>query len=292
MTTQMHRIVCVLLVALMGGLVLAGWFLVAQPQLASASDSNTQLEAQEAQIATSQSNLQHLRDQKGRLTQLSAQLASLQTSIPADLASSPLVAGIDREASAAGVVITDISVDDPKTYAPAPPATGGSAASGSAQPTASASPSPTPSATPAATAAPYTLRMKSYAPRTDSRITAANFIPIPVSITVKGQWGPTLQFVKNLQSGERLYAVGTLGTKTDPDDPSTYTTIVSGYVFAILDPASLAAETAKKTADAAAEKAAKPTPSPTPSGTSKPAPTASTKPVPSGSPTPSVTPSR
>ena len=55
MTTQMHRIVSVLMVALMVGLVLAGWFLVAQPQLAQAAASSDQLASVTSQTTQSPS---------------------------------------------------------------------------------------------------------------------------------------------------------------------------------------------------------------------------------------------
>ncbi len=73
-----------------------------------------------------------------------------------------------------------------------------------------------------------------------------------MSITVEGGWGQSLGFVHNLQTGTRLFAVGTVSSKQKPDDPATYTTIVTGYVFSI--------------------------PSTTPSSTKKPAPTPSAAP--------------
>jgi hypothetical protein len=71
---------------------------------------------------------------------------------------------------------------------------------------------------------------------------------VPVSITIEGTWSQTLAFVKNLQTGQRLYAVGSIGSKQKADDAAQYQTTVTGYVFAVLDPTSLAAKAAAGTA--------------------------------------------
>jgi Tfp pilus assembly protein PilO len=281
MTTQMHRIFTVLMVAIMVGLVAAGWFLVAQPQLAAAAASNDQLGSVQSQISTSQAALGQLREQKGKLGELTDELTGLQASIPSTLASSSLVADLDQEAAAAGVTITNIAVTDAVAYSPATsagaPAASTSSSSATPAPTASATPTPSPTAAPG---------KSSYSATTDPQITAANFIPVPVAISIEGGWDQTLAFVKNLQSGDRLYAVGTLGVKGDDSGNGVYKTTVTGYVFALIDPTVPGAGTG------AAAKAATATPSPT--STKKAAPTASATPESSQteSPTPTPAPTR
>jgi Tfp pilus assembly protein PilO len=292
--TQTHRIVSVLMVALMVAAVAAGWFLVAQPQLAAAAEANSQLDSVHGQITSSQASLRNLREQETKLPELTAQLTGLQQSIPSTLSSSALVAGIDQQASAAGVHIKDISVDDAAAYVPPVAAgttgtTGATGTTGGGAATPSPTPTPTPTASASASAAP--AGKAQFTPTGSPLITATNFITVPVSITVEGPWDQTLGFVKNLQTGTRLYAVETVGTKQKSDDASQYTSVITGYVFAILDPSSQAAVAAKKAAAAAA---ATPTPTPTPSATTshRPAPSATTTPIPSSSPTPSGTRSR
>ena len=279
MNTQTHRIVSVLMIVLMVAVAAAAWFLVAQPQLSAAAQSNEELSGVQSRISTSQASLDRLRKGEDDLPELNAQLASLQQSIPSALESSPLVSGIDAQAAAAGVFVKSITVDDPAAYAP-PPAPAVPSAS---TPTGGATPAPTPtaSATPAATGA--AAGKSQYTAKTDPLITASNFVTVPVSITVTGNWDQTLAFMKNLQTGTRLYAVGTVGSKASDD--GSYETVVAGYIFAILDPSSQAAAAKKAVADAAR-------PTPTSTATHKPAPTASTAPIPSGSSTQSGTPSR
>ncbi|MGN6324931.1 hypothetical protein [Pseudolysinimonas sp.] len=259
MTTQMHRIFTVLMVALMVGLVAAGWFLVAQPQLAAAAAAEDQLGSVRTQISSSQVALAQLRAQKGKLGELTAELTGLQASIPSNLASSSLVADLDREAKAAGVTIANIAVTDPVPYAPATspgaPAASASSSGATPAPSASATPAPAPSA-PSSKAA--------YSATTDRQITAANFIPVPVSISIQGGWDQTLAFVRALQSGDRLYAVGTLSSKTDTNTSGTYKTTVTGYVFALIDPAAApSASTASATTDSSQTESPTPTSSPT-----------------------------
>jgi Tfp pilus assembly protein PilO len=266
MSTQVHRAMCGLMVVLMVAVVAAGWFLVAQPQLASAADAETQIQSVRSQISTSEASLRELRKQKENLGQLTAQLTELQRSIPSTLASSDLVAGFDAEAAAAGVLVTHITVGDPAAYAPLPAGAASTAKNSSG---AAASPSPSPTATPTpAPSAPSAQSKQVYVPMTDPRVTGANFIPTPVQISVTGTWDQTLAFVKNLQSGTRLFALGSVSSKFMPDDSAGFSFIVSGYVFSILDPSSVAAQAAEKAA--AAGVGATPSPAPTPSGTPSP----------------------
>jgi len=264
MNTQTHRIVSVLMIALMAGLVAAGWFLVAQPQLAAAADSQSQLDAVQSQIATSRASLQQLKEQNDKLPELTSQLAELQSSMPSTLASSPLVLGIDQEAASAGVHVEDISVSDPATYTPAAGTTNASGSTGTES--ASPSPTPTPSASATAAAASGKTAATTYTTKANALITPANFIPVPVSISVTGGWDQTLAFVNNLQTGSRYYSVGTVSSKAKTDDPSQYETTVTGYIYSILDPSSLAAAAQKKTASATPESSqtGSPTPTPTP----------------------------
>jgi hypothetical protein len=111
----------------------------------------------------------------------------------------------------------------------------------------------------------------------DTLITGSNFVDIPVTIAVSGQWDQSLAFIKGLQTGKRLFLVTGIVTK-QADDGSGLTTTISGFIYALIDPKAAAAE-------AAAEKkaAASPTPTPTPT------PTVSVSPNPSGSSTPTPT---
>jgi len=57
---QTHRIISALTVFLMVVLVAAGWFLVAQPQLASAATANTTLAGVQSQSEATQATIKQL----------------------------------------------------------------------------------------------------------------------------------------------------------------------------------------------------------------------------------------
>ncbi len=262
---QTHRILSALTVFLMVVLVAAGWFLVAQPQLAAASTANDSLAGVESQSAATQATIKRLITQQKDLPKLTSDLAKLRGSIPAGADSSDYINGLDALAAASGVTITGLTLDNPVVYSsPAPPA---------AVPSTGATPSPTP------TTAPVTAPAKTgWTPPTDSRITAANFIAIPVSVTTTGDWSTTLAFFKGLQSGQRLFLI--TGISTDLDVSGVLKATAKGYIYVLLDPASAKIDTS------AAETAITPTPTPTPTASSSPNPSGSSTPTPTTSPTP------
>ncbi|MBW8871816.1 MAG: hypothetical protein JF618_06490 [Leifsonia sp.] len=251
-------------VLLMAVLVAAGYFLVAQPQLAEASTANSQLVETQSQISSSQAALVALKSEQKKLPSLKKQLKALQLSIPSNIDGSEYIRGLNDLASAAGVTITAISVQDPVAYSSPVPA---APAASTPSPSPSASPSP---AAPAPVAAGWT-------PTTDALITGSNFVDIPVTIAIAGPWDHSLGFIKGLQTGKRLFLVTGIVTK-QADDGSGLTTTISGFIYALIDPKAAAAE-------AAAEKAATASPSSTPT----PTPTVSVSPNPSGSSTPTPT---
>jgi len=261
---QTHRLLSALTVFLMVVLVAAGWFLVAQPQLAAAATANATLADVQSQSAATEATIKQLIGEQKDLPRLTKDLAALRLSIPAGAESSAYINGLDALAAASGVTITDLKLDDPVVYsspAPAAPA-----------PTAGAKPSPTP--TPSAS--PVATPVKTgWTPPTDPRITGANFIAIPVSVTTAGTWDTTLTFLKGLQTGTRLFLI--TGISTDVETSGSLKATAKGYIYVLLDPASAKIDTSKD------EQALAPTPTPTPT------PTVSASPNPSGSSTPTPT---
>jgi len=266
---QTHRIISALTVFLMVVLVAAGWFLVAQPQLASAATANTTLAGVQSQSVATQATIKQLIVEQKDLPRLTKDLAALRLSIPAGAESSAYINGLDALAAASGVTITELTLDNPVVYTSPVPAP--------AAPTAGATPSPTPtpSASPVTTPAPT-----GWTPPTDPRITGANFIAIPVSVTTAGTWSTTLTFLEGLQTGQRLFLITGLNTELDQSGVLKATT--KGYIYVLLDPASAKIDTSKD------EQALAPTPTatPTPTGSSSPNPSGSSTPTPTTSPTP------
>lgn len=260
---QTHRILSALTVFLMVVLVAAGWLLVAQPQLAAASTANATLAGVQSQSAATQATIKQLIGEQKDLPRLTTDLAALRQSIPAGADSSAYINGLDALAAASGVTITELTLDNPVVYSsPAPVAVA---------PTAGATPSPTPTPAKAPVATGWT-------PPTDSRITGANFIAIPVSVTTSGNWSTTLSFLKGLQSGQRLFLI--TGITTDLDVSGVLKATAKGYIYVLLDPASAKIDTSK------AESTLAPTPTPTPTPTVTPNPSGSSTPTPTTSPTP------
>jgi Tfp pilus assembly protein PilO len=264
---QTHRILSALTVFLMVALVAAGWFLVAQPQLAAASTANTTLAGVQSQSAATQATIKQLISQQKELPRLTTDLAALRLSIPAGADSSAYINGLDALAAASGVTITELTLSDPLVYSsPAPPP---------AAPTTGATSSPSPSPSPTASKAPVKA---GWTPPTDSRITGANFIAIPVSVTTTGDWSTTLTFLKGLQTGQRLFLI--TGISTELDTSGVLKATAKGYIYVLIDAASAKIDTSK------AESALTPTPTPTPTVSSSPNPSGSSTPTPTTSPTP------
>ena len=269
---QNHRVLSGLTILVMVVLVAAGWFLVAQPQLAAASTANEQLTGTQSQIAATRAAITELRSEQKNLPTLKKTLKGLQVSIPNDVESSAYIKGLNALAAASGLIITGITVDNPKPYTapvdPNPPA---------AASTATASPSPTPSTS--ASAAPAAPTALTWTPVSDPKITGSNFILIPVTVSTAGNWSTTLAFINGLQTGKRLFLVTGLSFSHDAVQPTILDATVTGYIYAIIDPNALASADSK-------DDSATPTPTPTPTVSTSPNPSGSSTPTPTTSPTP------
>ena len=263
---QTHRLLSGATIFLMLVLVVAGWFLVAQPQLASASAASDRVTSARAQIASTEGVISQLKTQQKDIPTLQTQLSALRQSIPEGADSSALIDGINAIAAAAGVTVNKLSLSDAVAYTP-PAIT----------PTA-ATPVPPTSGPRAPTAAPAPTTPTAWSPTSDPSITVANFVAIPLSITSEGDWNATLAFFHGLQSGTRLFLISGFSTaQTDGASPLV-TATTSGYVYALLDPK----------ADALRAAAAKAGVSPTTTATTNPSGTAT--PTPTQSPTPTTKP--
>jgi len=285
---QSHRLISGATILLMIVLVVAGWFLVAQPQLAAAATANTALTGVQTEIARTQATIAQLRSQQKDLPKLEKELAALRTSIPATAAASSYIQGLNALAASAGVTLTSISVSDGVAYtAPVPPQAGATPSKGGGAPTPTASPTP---------AAP--VKPTGWVPKSDPRITGSNFVAIPVSIATVGDWNATLSFFHELQSGKRLFLVAgfTTDTAAAPVTPSPtskttktapaatvpqVTSKITGFIYVLLDPKADALIAANKNSETAS-----PTPTPTPTVSPSPNPSGSSTPTPTTSPTP------
>jgi Tfp pilus assembly protein PilO len=211
-------------VLVMVALVAGGWFLGIQPQVAAAALANQTRVTTEGTNATAESLLASLKKDYSDLTPLKARLASLVESVPNAANMSSFVSEINSLAGAHGVTVNTITVADATPYtppiAPAP------------APSASASPSPSPS--PSATAAAPVAPTGPVAPPqvTNPKITAVNFVAIPVTLSITGSYSNVLDIVSGLQSGPRLFLVDALSTTTNG---SNVDATVGGLVYVLVD---------------------------------------------------------
>jgi len=203
----------VAIVALVGG----GWLLGIAPQLAVAATANTDRANMVVANARNQVVLAKLKRDYENIGVLRNQLSTLQKAVPAKADISSFVTELNSLAGAHKVTLKSITVSDAKPYTPATQA--------------------------AASAAGKTTS----APQTNPKITAANFVIIPVQISVAGDYGRVLDFVNDVQMGQRLILVSSLSTTGATDSkgtkgsPSTsggaqkVDSSIGGYIYVLLN---------------------------------------------------------
>ncbi|PZF62236.1 hypothetical protein DEI92_01685 [Curtobacterium sp. MCBD17_034] len=194
-------------------IIVGGWFLGVQPQLATASANDLQRESIDETNASNRAELTRLEEQYQKLGTMKTTFADLQESVPAKADTTGFTREINTAATTSGVGISSVQFDTPVAYAPSAAAGAGATTTGTStgSPTASASATPSPSAT--ATAAPAAAPAATPAPggpTTDSSITSADFTVVPVTVAVTGSYQQALAFTKALQNGSRLFLVDTV----------------------------------------------------------------------------------
>jgi Tfp pilus assembly protein PilO len=218
---QQHRIISLASILVMLLIPVIGWFLVAQPQLAAASAADQQRVAMEAQIAASSAIVAKLKEDSANLPELNDDLDELRTSIPAGVDPSGYIDGLDALARLNHVSITSLTVADPMAYTPATPPVDPNAA---------------PADAPAegdGTTEPVAPVVTDPAIFTSPLINGGNFVAIPVTIEISGEWGPVLSFIDGLQSTDRLFLVTALDTAHAEPGSATITAKITGFIWAI-----------------------------------------------------------
>lgn len=198
-------------------LLLAGWFVGAQPALAAAGLANQERQNVETQNAAQVIGLAELAELRANEDDLQDEYATLRRSIPSTPGTSAFIDGLDALALKAGVTITGFTVADPLAYTVPASAVDQLASTESADPTeAPADPSLTTTAPPVAVTNPL--------------ITPDNFVAVLVGIDVVGQYDAVLEFVDGLQNGKRLFLVTAIESDRANDTESAAANIVSARV--------------------------------------------------------------
>jgi len=221
---QTHRILSLGSILAMLLIPVIGWFLIAQPQFAAATAADQQRNEIDSQIAASAAAVAQLKADSADLPRLNDDLNVLRGSIPADIDPSGYIDGLGALATISGVNITGLTVGDPMAYSPAISPAAAAAATAAESEDADADPADTPAVVAPPADDPAFV--------TNPLITGENFVAIPVTIEVNGDWDAVLSFVDGLQSGARLFLVSTMSTSRDTSGTGVRAT-VGGFIYAI-----------------------------------------------------------
>lgn len=171
------------IVLIIGG----GWLVGIQPQMSAIADANQKRATVQLQNATTQALLVKLKKDYEGIDKLNQQLNLLRVAVPASAQISTFVTELNTLASSHQIIVKSISISDAKPYSPSV------ATTGSAQSTTT----------------------------TNSRITSANFVLIPVQLSVSGPYAKVLDFVHQVQIGSRLFFVSMLSSTGSTDTKGT-----------------------------------------------------------------------
>ncbi len=175
-------------------ILIASWFLVISPKLASADEDRAQTTAGLERNRVLQNQLNSLKKQFENLPATKADLAALRKQIPATVHETDFIRTISEFADASGVFTTVFTEQDALPYV-AP-----QGALPAAAPTPTPTPSPTSGAAAAAGAAP-TATGAGAAP-------VAGLVLVPLEITVIGTYQNVTGFLNDLQTKpDRLFLV-------------------------------------------------------------------------------------
>jgi len=201
--------------------VLVGWVLGIHPQLAAVNTANQARAQVEVQNTVNEALLARLKRDFQSIGDVTKLRDTLRLSVPASGEIPSFVTELNSLASARQVTVKSIAVTDAKPYSPA------------------AQPAPAPGAPANSTPTPIT----------NPKITPANFIVIPVQVSVTGAYSRVLDFVHDLQVGPRLFFVATLssmassqgigvvstGNRKTGVSSSTVDSTIGGFVYVLLN---------------------------------------------------------
>jgi len=212
-------------IAGMLGILGGGWLVGISPELAAVASANHDRANVVVQNQVNEALLAKLRNDYLNIDQLKGQLDLLQAAVPSSAQISTFVTELNSLAAMHEVTVKAIAVSDAKPYSAAPPTT--------------------PEA--GATSKPLVM--------TNPKITATNFVVIPVQFTVTGIFTNVLNFIHDVQVGQRLLLVSTISStsssispagigsvkKSGSDGSATVDTTIGGFMYVLLDGTSPAA---------------------------------------------------
>lgn len=195
-------------------IVAAGWFIGVSPQLAVATSASNDRSNVMAANARNEILLAKLKRDYENIDALKNQVLTLQKSVPTSADISSFVTELNTLANARKVTLKSINVSDAKPYTPATQAAAKAGASD---------------------------------PQTNPKITSTNFVVIPVQIGITGDYTKVLDFVNDVQQGQRLFLVSALssmgatnskgvkGSPTMSGGSQKVDSSITGFIYVLLN---------------------------------------------------------
>ena len=239
----MNRLWILGAVLMIGVVVVRGWMLGVSPKLGEVRAAKADQASVESQNAAFETQLATLKDQFDSIGELRTELSALREAVPAGADMPAFIGQLDEIAKAHNVTLTAITVSDAQAYLPVVAAPLAEAAPGeSAAPGEGAAPGAAVGDSAAAAPAAPAPAPAAPAPTVNALVTAANFVAIPITLSVDGSYDGVLDFVEGLQLGERLVMVTTFTTSVTADSGNV-TGAITGFVYVLLEPGAAAAAT-------------------------------------------------
>jgi Tfp pilus assembly protein PilO len=203
-----------------------GWFVGVEPQLAAMRATDEQRRGVEAQNTATEAAVARLADDFDDLDALEAERDSLRQSIPTEHNKSLFVDQVDALAEASGTRVTQFETSPLVAYTPPvveAPVTEEGAEDGAEEGTDAAE----------ATEPPAPVEPTGPPIVTDPAITSENFYAIGVTVAVSGTNEAVLEFVDALQHGQRLCLVTQVQISSD-EETGLFTATSTGYVYSLV----------------------------------------------------------
>lgn len=179
-----------------------GWFIGAQPLVASAATTDQTTATVEATNSATRLRLVDLSKQAAKVGDMRVEDAALQKAVPSILKPNRFVRRVNELAALDGVLVTGISPSPALAYAPAASLT-------------------------QAAGTPGALALG----KTDPSITGANFTVVPMTVTVSGTAAQVKAFAHDLQNDERLFAISSF--QTTKNDGGSVTGSLAGAIYTL-----------------------------------------------------------
>lgn len=195
--------------------VAGGWLIGISPQLTTVASANRDRATVIAANSRNEILLAKLKRDYENIDALKNQVSTLQQSVPTTADVSSFVTELNSLANARKVTLKSISVSDARAYTPT-------------------------------TQAAATKTTTSSSPQTNPKITTTNFVTIPVTIGVTGDYSKVLDFVNDVQLGRRLFLVSTFssmgatnskgvkGSPTTSGGSQKVDSTIAGFMYVLL----------------------------------------------------------